>query len=167
MAHYGPETIRKYEKAAENRYSEAMFLLENKHRLAGVYLLGYAIEMWITAAYFKLRGHPPTAIIDTDARDRAAARALVYGFEIKRQHDLVGWARLLVEERKAIAVPSTTRPALTPFDLSFAQAILNHSLQAYQVWRPALRYSPFAPEQSDTDDVQIAAEWFKNHYSSM
>jgi hypothetical protein len=167
MVYYGAETIRKYEKAAENRYSEATFLLENQRRLAGVYLLGYAIEMWISAAYFRLRGYSPARVIDLDARYQAEARAVRYGFEIKWQHDLTGWARLLVEERSRIAAPATIPSGVAPFDVSFAQAIVSHSHQAYQVWRPALRYSPFDPDQSDTDEVRNAAQWFKDHYDKM
>jgi hypothetical protein len=167
MVYYGPETIRKYEKAAENRFSEATFLLENHRRLAGVYLLGYAIEMWITAAYFRLRGYSPARVIDADARNRAAARAPVHGFEINRQHDLLGWARLLVHERRTIAAPATAPPRLSPFDPSFAQAIEDHSRRAYQVWQPALRYSPDDLDQSGADEVKNAAQWFKDHYDKM
>jgi hypothetical protein len=56
-----PETLSDMLFAADDRYREAEELLR-QHRFDGcVYLLGYAAEMWLKSACFRLRSIGPTA----------------------------------------------------------------------------------------------------------
>ena len=53
-------SIREFRNAAWRRYQEARRLAINGDRLAAIYLWGYAAEMLLKAAYFRLVGWSPT-----------------------------------------------------------------------------------------------------------
>ncbi len=163
----GSETIRKYEIAAEKRYLEAVSLELNGFDLGAIYLFGYSIEMWITAAYFRLRGFIPTRVINAEDRNLARASALNHNVVIDREHDLLGWARLLVFERRALSAGGRIPTPVSDYPPGFGQKIIDEASDAYAVWKPGLRYSPHDPEGSDSIEVNQAADWFKENYLSM
>ena len=45
-----PETVQDFELASEQKYWEGIELMTAGHRAAGIYLAGYAVEMWLKAA---------------------------------------------------------------------------------------------------------------------
>jgi HEPN domain-containing protein len=54
--HSRPHTIAEFRRAATLRYREAVRLAVAGDRLAAIYLSGYAAEMLLKAAYFRLTG---------------------------------------------------------------------------------------------------------------
>src|SRR2546422_480061 len=51
-----PETLNEFERAAEGRYWEGLELMACGRGFGGVYLMGYAAEMWLKYAFFRFRG---------------------------------------------------------------------------------------------------------------
>lgn len=101
-------TVREFRAAAGLRYREAQRLAVAGDRLAAIYLWGYAAEMLLKAAYFRLRGWLPTQPITmTDIRDARnyAITTLQIAWPQPNLHDLSRWRALLVEERKHQLLP--------------------------------------------------------------
>src|SRR5215211_3835797 len=90
------DRIRAFESAAGQRFAEAELLGEHGHNLIAIYLYGYVVEILCKAACYRLDGKGVTDEIDEAYRKRVALKAQSYGFTVG-SHDLVGWARLLVE----------------------------------------------------------------------
>jgi hypothetical protein len=113
----GSDTIGKLERAAPRRLAEAVDLAANGHRLAAIYLCGYAAEMIIGAAYFKLFGDRTNDPISDTSRKLAVQKAARKGYRERSEkaHPLDGWPRILVEEKVALAPPG--------YSHSFGQAI--------------------------------------------
>lgn len=103
----GHHTIQEFRAAATLRYKEARRLIVAGDRLAGIYLAGYAVEMLLKAAYFRLKGRGPVDPITmadlNDARKHAIKdRGLNWPGNL---HDLTRWRALLIEERKHLGNP--------------------------------------------------------------
>jgi hypothetical protein len=159
VAHLAPDSIRRLERAAQDRYNEAQYLLTRRHRLAALYLLGYCVEMCLTAAFFHSAGFPPHVPIDSDTRRRRMALGRQVrdpnGVPLMNSdpHPIVGWARLLERQRSASpSLPTQQAQALK-------QAIANAEA-VYKHWRPELRYKTTQVTQSQVDEVRKAAAWF-------
>ncbi|HQU46149.1 MAG TPA: hypothetical protein PK867_25270 [Pirellulales bacterium] len=105
--HLAPDSIRRLERAAEQRYNETQQLLARDHRLGAIYLFGYSVEMCLTAAFFRSVGFHPNTTIGRDARQRRMARGRqLRDFDGQPlmdsdPHPLVGWARFLFWQRSA------------------------------------------------------------------
>src|SRR5262249_43227714 len=95
-------SVRDFRAAAGLRYREAQRLAVAGDRLAAIYLGGYAAEMLLKAAYFRLTGWTATQTISLadlqNARDYAKTHhGLPWATSL---HDLTRWRELLTEERK-------------------------------------------------------------------
>ncbi len=71
----GDHSIRQFRAAARLRYNEAVRLADSGERLGAIYVAGYAAEMLLKAAYFRLAGwtldQPITLVDIRNARARA------------------------------------------------------------------------------------------------
>jgi hypothetical protein len=71
----GFDTIEKLEAAAPARLAEAIVLQTAGHHLAAIYLCGYAAEMWLGSAYFKILGYAPDQEVEASRRGAALKAA--------------------------------------------------------------------------------------------
>jgi hypothetical protein len=95
-------SIREFRAAARLRLREATHLATANHRLGAIYLSGYAGEMLLKAAYFRLAGWGLTVRItlaDIQAAKVHATSALGLPWP-GNLHDLTSWTSLLIEERR-------------------------------------------------------------------
>ena len=102
-------TVRGFRKAARLRFEEAKRSAIAGDRLIGIYLCGYAAEMILKVAYFRLEGRTATGSI-TIFELRLAQK---YAHALKVQwagnlHSLPGWAGLLTAEREKRRNPYPT-----------------------------------------------------------
>lgn len=157
--HLAPDTIRRLERAAESRYNEAQELIKPDYRLGSIYLMGFSVEMCLTAAYFRSAGFKPHETIDRDTRYRRMnlARQLrdVVGDPLMTAdpHPLPGWARLLYWQR-------TASPDLPEQELQRLKEAIRRAEVVYRHWRPELRYKVRDVTERQIDDVRIATAWF-------
>jgi hypothetical protein len=157
---FGPDTVRKFERAAPQRLEEAATLVAGEHRLVAIYLYGYAIEMLLKAAYFKqILRHASTTEIDRETRMRVEARARQSGFMSREPHDFAGWARLLVTDRRDLKNDE--------YEKRFGQQIVDKATLAYGKWRPEMRYRVTDASEDDVKAIRSVAEWFLQKYPSM
>lgn len=149
------ETIQDYELAAEDRYWDGMELLVAGHTVGGLYLLGFAAEMWLKYAYFRFTGARP----GDPARShfgpaRSHARQLLPSIPAEGYHSLAFWAGLLRETRQL-----RSRAWPTDFDASFVQ----RCRRAYGNWLVDMRYRRIAIEQADVRSLYDDVSWIRTH----
>jgi hypothetical protein len=156
---YGPDTIRKYERAAAERFKEAEWLASAGYNLAALYFYGYTVEMLIKAAYFRLLRYGVTVEIDRDARNRVMLRARQSGLMNYEPHDLVGWAKLLISDKETLLPP--------PYHTKFAEQIQVRSFSGYEQWRPEMRYRVTNVPAAEIKRVHSDAKWFLENYGRM
>ncbi len=65
-----PDSIRLLERGAKQRLDDAAYLSADGRLLLAIYLLGYAVEMCLCAAYFRSVGFAPNTPIDRETRKR-------------------------------------------------------------------------------------------------
>lgn len=149
-------TIHEFRTAARLRFREASRLAVAGDRLAAIYLGGYAAEILLKAAYFRLTGWGIDATITVDdirdAKTYAKTLGLVWTGNL---HQLTGWSDLLVEERKK------RKKAFAP---AFARSLQARARHIYRNWREHLRYKPNRPFQGEVTVVLQGAQWFLDQY---
>lgn len=150
-------SIREFRAAAGQRYREATHLAAAGDRLAATYLCGYAAEMLLKAAYFRLMGRGPAAAITMgdlqNARSYAiTALGLPWGGNL---HEIPRWAELLVEERRRRGA------AYAP---AFARSLTARVRRIYLNWREQLRYRANQPFVGEVGDTMRSVFWLLGQY---
>jgi hypothetical protein len=150
-------TIRDFRAAARLRYDEGRRLALGGDRLAAIYLWGYAAEMLLKAAYFRLVGWLPAQAITLhdlhDAKNYAVHHLGLHWPTIL--HDLSRWHELLVEER---------RLRLLPYAAAFARSLQARVRHIYLNWREHLRYRTNHPYRGEVGRVFQAVQWLLGQY---
>jgi hypothetical protein len=150
-------TISQFRAAALMRYREASRLATAGDRLAAIYLGGYAAEMLLKAAYFRLAGWgQSTPITRADVRDAREYATKTLKLTWREQlHDLNGWAALLVEERKIRG---------KPYAFSFSRSLIAHVARVFLNWREWLRYWANRPYRGEVVVVLQGVHWLLGQY---
>lgn len=145
-------TIRGFRNAARMRFGEATRLVASGDRLAGVYLCGYAAEMLLKAAYFRLSGKTPTdPITFSDIQDAKAEARGMYNVQwTGNLHDVTKWGELLVEKRTVIG---------QPYSLDFARELNTLLVRIYLNWRENIRYHVNRPRPVEVYSTFQATKW--------
>jgi hypothetical protein len=159
----GTDVVPTLEKAAAQRLAEADTLWEAGHGLAAIYLYGYSVEMRIKAAYFRFdfqtQGLDPRTIIDAARRNLAAGQFAALGLRKKPgQHDVLGWAQLLVARRVILAMRYA--PILE-------RELVNQSRTLSDRWIETLRYRSNTPYRHEVRNVREVAAWFACNYYNL
>jgi hypothetical protein len=150
--------IREFRLAATLRYNEGRRLVLAGDRLAGIYLWGYATEMLLKAAYFRLiRCGPITAITMADLQP-ARTYAIGLGLPFGNLHDLTGWAALLVEEHRSRG---------SPYPAAFARSLTARVRRVYQNWREHLRYRTNLPYVGEVNQTYQIVTWLFYQYRKL
>jgi hypothetical protein len=151
-----PDCVAHFHIAAQTRCHDALLLAEHGASAAAIYFWGYAVEMLLKAAYFRLIGYTSQQVIAlADLR-----RAVKFGqlqFKVPfahRLHDIDSWARLLIEQRRHLHRPYSSA--------GFAAAVHIQAQIVHQRWREFIRYKPNVPYRHEVERVGEAANWFVN-----
>jgi hypothetical protein len=155
----GFDTIEKLEAAAPARLAEAIVLQTAGHHLAAIYLCGYAAEMWLGSAYFKILGYAPDQEVEASRRGAALKAAKLRKVKSHASHPLDGWVRLLVEEK-----PKLKPPAYEP---NFARALLAIVDSIGRHWWPHIRYRDIDPGLEIAGEITDSTRWLWNNYPTM
>lgn len=149
-------TIYELRTAARSRFGEASRLAVAGDRLAAIYLGGYAAEMLLEAAYFRVAGWGSAMVIRMSDIQNAKAYAKTLGINwTGNLHDLAGWSALLVEEHKK------RQRAFAPV---FARSLQAKVQGIYLNWREHLRYKPNRPFRGEVALVLQGAQWLLGQY---
>jgi len=151
------ESIRNFEHAAVERVADAAALRNTDRRLAALYLSGYAAEMILKAAYFRVVGVPAMAVISPQTRRLAMAQMQqLTPIQTWNQHHIAGWAELLVAVR-------ANPPLNQPLTQQLESEVLTRGHRVYGLWREVLRYHTNTPYQHEAESVYGDASWFLAH----
>ncbi|MGA2497261.1 MAG: hypothetical protein ABSH20_05945 [Tepidisphaeraceae bacterium] len=137
--------------------------------LGSIYLLGYTIEIWLKAAYYRLKGVPPNADLarpippNTDSPRKLAEQRIkaLLGPSAPKAigHFLIGWAELVIDAR-------STSPH-GPYATIFRDDRRDYVKDAALCWTESLRYHANKPHNQEMHAVADAARWLKSQYRQL
>jgi len=114
--------------------------------------MGYSTGMLLKAAYFRLLGFAVDRAISPSDREQARGEYGKLGLVQKLgQHDLTGWAQLLVAKRYDLRTPHT--PGVDRQIVNQAQTIYDH-------WLETMRYHSTRVYRQEFESVRDAVLWF-------
>lgn len=154
------DCIQEYEQARSERLWDGMSLWSTSREPGAVYVLGYAAEIAVKCAYFRLSGFTIVQPIGHAELDAARARAHVLGVTTPREgfHSLRFWRDLLVEHRRAAA-----RPLTPPTEASLSMAVNT----IYDRWWIEMRYKRAYSSRMDLEQVASAVDWIDKNYTTL
>jgi len=148
----GDDSIASFSRAAVQRWKDAEVLRRAGRRLAAIYLLGYSTEMLLKAAYFRSLGFASDRVISPSDREQARGEYGKLGLVQKPgQHDLTGWAQLLVAKRYDLG---------TPHAPGVDRQIVNQAQTIYDHWLETIRYHSTRVYRQEFESVRDAVLWF-------
>jgi len=156
-----PETIQGFEAAAEEKYEDGFNLLASDSPGSGVYLMGYAAEMLLKSAYFRIAGLGVNTPITRQelAQARAEATRLGVSTDAEHFHNVAFWSELIIKKRlqqsRGLALPLTTE-----LDL--------RSRRLAQNWFVEMRYHFLqGVTAQDLEDVLDDVVWIKSSHEEL
>jgi hypothetical protein len=159
------DSIAQFERAAQQRFEEASLLYHGPRLYSAIYLYGYAIEMWLKAAFFHNEGviaNVAAPLTQAD-RERAWVQRVAAGAPNRRanQHDVEVWAYLLIYARRTAGIHQPYIPLVESTIQSYASIVHNH-------WDVKMRYQHLElVTSSEANAVRMAGEWFAANYASL
>lgn len=152
LSQLGHDTISRLERAAARRFIEADWLVEGKHHLAAIYFFGYAVEIALGTAYFRMKGYGVLdEVLPLDLK-KALSAARSKSLMADKSHPIDGWAELLIEEKGALFPPA--------FEGKIERAIRNKTIELGDNWGPKLRYRALDVPEEQVKAAREAADWF-------
>lgn len=151
------ELVQDLELTADERLLEGLELLLHEHPGAGIYLLGYAAEMILKHAYFRLRGASPSHEVGallTPAR--RFVEACHPGLPHEGYHSIWFWAVAIDEARVRMGRPLPGH-LRAPF--------LSAGARLHGNWTVEMRYQPDVASEADARAVYDDVTWLSDHRS--
>ncbi len=151
------ECIAEFDLAATERISDAATLARAGRRTAAIYLSGYAVEMLLKAAYFRLIGYgdgDPVGIVQLRQAvgDSPASTARSLGLAGTRNlHDLGAWAALIVTYRTARLLPYPTA--------DFGRILTAQVATVRDRWTETVRYHKNVAYHHELEAVTRSCAW--------
>jgi hypothetical protein len=159
------DTIKKFEATAELKYQAGLILIDSGEDHTGVEQFGYAAEMLLKSAYFRIaKQHHGLARSTSEIRSshlREAAREgqrLGVPYDPESYHSLLFWATLLVETR---------RDQHRPLRTNRENDLLARIRQMHQLWMIEHRYQPINYPLQDVLQMRANVTWLHEHYKSL
>jgi len=154
-----PDSIHEFRLAARRRYDDALTLAFSGRRTASIYLLGYAAEMTLKAAYFYLVGLSEKLPITWSghllpAINRGRSLGIIWP-NSGAGHNVRAWAELLIQVRASSQVNS--------YSAAFGREVQRQGQRIEQHWRETLRYHKNHAYEYELTQVRDSVEWYLVH----
>ena len=153
-----PETIQEILIASKERHAEGLDLILNGRRTGGIYLLGYAAEMILKAAYFRFEGASLNDLVPPRLPLARKKWEGTLGLSAESYHSVIFWARALRANRHLRG--RRLDPVL---DAQLAQ----RSRRLYQAWWIGLRYHRDCAADRDAQTVLGDVSWLRRNESEL
>lgn len=154
-----PETVQDFELASEQRYWEGLELMITGHRAAGIYLMGYAVEMRLKAACFRLDGAKQGDMVKPYlAPARRLGQNLFPTIPDESYHSVNFWGELLRHKRRLV------RGAV---DHALESTFCFRCTRLHLMWWIEMRYRPDQALPAEVNAVFEDATWFRDSYVSL
>ncbi len=154
-----PETLLDFVKAADERYWEGAELASRKRHGAGIYLMGYAAEMYLKFAALRFDGASLGSLVYPQllpvrrwmqVQHPTLARE---GF-----HSLIFWLQYLRSRRKMRGIP---------LDKNLDGLLVHHVQRIYFTWWVEMRYRPNQANEMDIQRFLKDAAWLRDNYADI
>ncbi len=146
--------------AAECRYREGRFLLEQGKLDAGIYLLGYVAEMTLKLAYCRL---DPTLSFQQLVMSRLSVAEsrwrAIYGRGAGTRLDLHNPVALLI-----ILEDGRSLFGLSSLTAEETRLINSYVFTIHDNWMVGMRYRGHHATVQEADAVLVAVEWLRDNY---
>jgi hypothetical protein len=157
------DSIQEFEQARHDRLWDGLTLWiqgDGSNSAGSVYLLGYAVEMALKCAYFRLVGLRVSDPIARGELRTAEARARVLGVATPPEsfHSVRFWCDLLRAHRSA-----TRNPLATPLE----QRLVAETGIVHDRWWVDMRYKANHTRPAELERLQEAATWFDRVYPDL
>ncbi len=157
----GDDSIESFQAAANVRFADGVEAARAERRTASIYLLGYAAEMLIKAAYFTAIGFSRTQVIQFGDLNDARNRAILPPYNITwpnvgKFHNVRAWCDYLVAYR-------SHSPGIPYADPGFGGEIKRRGLQIEPIWRETLRYHNNLAYPHEVERMRSAVAWLVRH----
>jgi hypothetical protein len=158
---FAVECIGEFRQSADVRHQEGLALAAAGFGTGAIYLWGYAVEMTLKAAYFRLIGFGPADPIHlSDLRTALghspASTASSLGMTpTGNLHDIAGWGQLITLYRRA------NGPAYPSVDLE--RQIRRATAYAGGLWRETIRYHKNRAYAHEVEGMRAATAWVLEH----
>jgi hypothetical protein len=150
------------ERASRERFLDALALATaaEERPTGAAYLAGYAAEILLKTAYYRVRGLAQSDDVAGELRGmQARASELGCTWRAGRyRHDLLDLASLLVQERQIRG---------EPFDSYFAAALAGHVVNLTQNWSEQLRYKDVLASAQELTELFESVIWILNSYETL
>lgn len=154
------ETIASFEAAAEEKYEGGFNLMATVSPGNGIYLMGYAAETLLKAAYFRIIGLAETTpIAKQDLKNaRADAMALSVTASDEQFHSVEFWGELVIKKRAQLA---------RPLSHILATELEHRTQRLTQNWFVEMRYRSLqGVAKQDMEDVLNDVIWIKSNHEN-
>jgi hypothetical protein len=158
-----PDSICEFFAAAQERYVDGMKAAAADRRTAAIYLWGYAAEMTLKAAYFRVIGFHDLQAITLAHLSTAANHGIALQIAWPPQgrlHNVRAWAELLVKTRALTPAAAYASP-------SFGLEIQRRGRWIEVVWSETLRYHKNIAYPYEVRRIREAAEWLLANASQL
>ena len=150
-----PDSIAEFQRAARQRYDDGLTLASQGRRTGAIYLWGYAAEMVLKAAYFRLTGVPSgrPLTVQGDIRPAIQRGRTIHGLVwpvAGDGHNVRAWAELLIAERLSLTQPYPT---------DFGRQVQRCGQRIGLLWSESLRYHKNVAYVYELRQVQESLEW--------
>ncbi len=154
-----PQTIQEMERAAEERYEEALLLLASARPGASIYIGGYTAEILLKSTFFLFCG--------AQRRDLASiylvpalrmGRKILPEIPAEHGHSLIFWTAMLRRRRSEDAHPFPTNLD-NELDLRVSRL--------YESWWVSMRYLTDHATKSEALGVLTDVGWIREHYQDL
>jgi hypothetical protein len=150
-----PETISDMSLAVEQKFWEGIELCVAGRHGAGIYLLGYAAEMYLKIASFRLDGaNPADFVAPRLARARNLLRTHPFQIAHEHYHSLLFWLA---------SVRALRQRRGTRFERNFEGELVHRVRRLYGVWWVEMRYHPNYASVYDVNRMFQDVGWLRRH----
>lgn len=154
-----PETVQDLALASDDKYWEGTELLVAGRRGAGIYLLGYVVEMMLKNACFLIEGARPNDLVGPRLGPiRSWARSFLPGIDPESYHSLMFWAHVLRQKRASVGRHLPRR---------FDRQLLQRTNRVYENWLVAMRYKPDQALEQEALSVYNDVTWIRDRQSTL
>jgi len=154
-----PETVQDLALASEEKYWEGIELLTAGRRGAGIYLLGYCVEMILKNACFLIDGARPHDLVGPRLGPvRSWARSELPGIRHESYHSLWFWLQVVRRKRALFG-----RSLSSLVDARLVQRVR----RVHGSWIVGMRYKPDQALQREAETAYDDVTWVRDRQNQL
>jgi len=153
------ETIGRAIQAADDRFWDGLELMMQGRQWGGVYVMGYAAEIYLKCACFILDGASLSDEVDPYLNPaKSWGKSYFPGVSHEAYHSIRFWAELLCSKRKHSG---------RAFEPGFEALLRSCASKIYDEWWVEMRYHYATVSLAEVTELHESSTWIKDHFSEL